>query len=104
MNRKDVLRIVGYVVGIGGLLTEHTLALLLQPWGIPDPAIGKIAGEVGSVVLGATLVYSVAARPSPPPGYSAVIAPDPTTTVDNPAATAVSPQFLTTASALKKGP
>lgn len=80
MTRFDLLKILSYIAAGGLLLTGPTLKLILAPWGVPDPIIGTITQQVGSVVLVATLIVNTLKNPSPPAGQVSVTAPATATT------------------------
>jgi hypothetical protein len=91
LSRVDTIKILGYVISGLGLLTASTLHLLLDPWHISSVHIESIAGQVGSVLLATTLVYSVIKKQTPDGNPHTVYSP--TATVD--------PATLTTGANLK---
>lgn len=103
MNARDIIRLCGYIIGFGSLLSGQVVSAIISPYGASQNTTTHILAIVGSVVTLATLVKSVLDRPSTPAGYSSVITPDPSTPISNPAAIAP-PAVLTTADAVKKGP
>lgn len=101
MNTKVVLRICGYVVGFGSLLTSQVITAIIGPYGASQNATTHAFAIVGSVVTLATLIKGVLDT-AIPQGYSSVITPNAATPISNPA-TLVPPAVLTTADTLKKG-
>ena len=102
MNAKVVLRICGYVIGMGGLLSAQVVSAIISPYGASQNAVTHTLAIVGSIVTLATLIKGVIDTATPQ-GYSQVITPNPTTPIPNPASLAT-PTVLMTADTLKKGP
>lgn len=102
VNTKVVLRICGYAIGLGSLLTSQVITAIIGPYGASQNATTHVFAIIGSVVTLATLIKGVLDTATPQ-GYSSVITPNTATPISNPAAL-VPPPVLTTAAAVKKGP
>jgi hypothetical protein len=102
MSTTAIIRICGYVIGFGSLLTGQIVSAIISPYGASQNTVTHVLAIVGSVVTLATLIKGVIDTMTPQ-GYSSVITPNATTPIANPA-TIAQPTVLTTADAVKKGP
>jgi flagellar motor component MotA len=101
MSRNDILRIAGYIAGMGSLLTGQVINQILTAFYVPAPYITVTISVIGGIITLATLVYSVVVK-AVPNGYSTVITP----TTDNPGTPEALAGNITTKAAVTaaKGP
>ena len=64
LTQFDVLRICGYVIGFGSIITSN----VVEAFGVSPSAATHIVTIIGFVVSAATLISNVIRNPSPPPG------------------------------------
>lgn len=115
MSTAAIIRICGYVIGVGSMLTGQIISALISPYGASQNTVTHVLAIVGSFVTLATLIKGVIDTMIPQ-GYSNVITPStpapPAAAASSvggvllpaPAADPTSSPVLTTPEAVKKGP
>lgn len=101
MSKTALLRICGYVIGFGSLLTGQVISTIIAPYGASQNTTTHVLAIIGSAVTLATLVKGVIDTATPK-GYENVITPKFDTPIANPM-TMTQPSVLTTTEAVKAG-
>ena len=102
MSKTAILRICGYVIGFGSLLSAQVVSAIIAPYGASQNTTTHILAIVGSVVTLATLVKGVVDTATPA-GYTQVIAPKAAVPMTEAQATSPPPVAVTTVEAVKAG-
>jgi len=79
----DWLKVVGYIIGFGGMLTPQIVATILGPYGVDNSGVTHVIAIIGSVVTVATLISNIFKNPSTPTGSYNVLSTSPTPTADS---------------------
>lgn len=81
MKTSDLLRIIGYVAGLGTLVTGQIITQILSAFYVPQPYITVTISVAGGIITLATLIYSVVTK-AVPAGYTPVLTPEATPQAD----------------------